>query len=756
VVRARIGFRHAFAGRLASPLSNRPVRSAAARLGAATAARAVAWHLLLCLAAAWFWPAVADGQQARNELLIDADPYDVMILKEEMGSFHVMPLAITPRKPIESIPPTATYEVRLIDRPDKRYRIRGEAIAKIRLFEELVLEEAAGRIERGDFASAYRAYRYLQQKSPGFAGLDAAWQTALMKEAEHWIEQKEWDRAWRVLLALHERNPKFDRLSAGLGRVAEAIVRGALARDRVRRARAVMVQLGKLSPGHSALGGLNKLLREYAAKQLAASADAAKAADGGAALVALRRAAMADPDNQEVRTRHRQAELESPVYTLAVRESIDAASRQVPWSWSLRRRRWLTAPPLVVLPVKPDTMPLQSPLGSWTVEGKAARFRPEPSGRWDRSAVLRRLRLRFAVAPWRSLFPLKVEADGERDLRVVSSGHGAASWLGLLDEPIPESSRYVEKIDDGRRIYEPAAAGWPRLVERSIVPTEELLQAFQALEVVVVDRVMPWEVSRLANVPSVRIEPSGTTTMYWIVFNPRSEVVADPLRRWALVRGVDRRRVLEDLCEGTAEGIAWPLDSFLPQAWSGKREAIAYEPETLAAVWGRSARRGNDTPQRLRLTLVHSDDAVSRRAAAAIQRQWELDGLGPSVKLRRTDQFPPQENWDAALLAWSGFDPRWDTWRLLGPGGATGTPAPVVRRALRQLAADNAKAFSRGLAAVADAVAAESTLVPLWEIQEYYGRVPELQGVGTRPDPIHQSVTAWRYVIPSEPAKPSP
>ena len=165
---------------------------------------------------------LATAAHAQPRLLIDGNPFDEIVLKEENQVFRIEPLELAPRRPIEKIDPQRVFVVQLIDRPGKKYRIRGEAIAQIRLFEQLVLNEASERLDREDFYSAYRCYRYLSGKQPDFPGLKEAWAQALLKEARYWYGRKEPDRTWRILLALGDRHPPSDAWKAFMAEVAES------------------------------------------------------------------------------------------------------------------------------------------------------------------------------------------------------------------------------------------------------------------------------------------------------------------------------------------------------------------------------------------------------------------------------------------------------------------------------------------------------------------------------------------------------
>ena len=689
---------------------------------------------------------VSYGQETRERLLIDDEPFDVIILKEDMQSFRVMPLKIAPRKPLAAIKPDAVFEVKLIDRPDKRYRIRGEAIARIRLFEELVLEEATQYVERQAFEAAYRAYRFLKQTAPDFPGLDQGWQNALMTEAKQWIGKSEWSRAWRVLLELHERNAKFDELSAVMGTVAQQLVAAALKDDQVRRARSYADQLKQLYPKHGELAELSKRLGDYAAKQLELASTAPSPTLG--AITALRRAVLAAPDRTDAADRLRKAQETATWFGVVVRDRIPKRDSLGPWSWSSQRVEWLTAPPLARPGAESPTAPVfAAPLGTWSIADGAATFKWQAgSARPDLGAVKRRLELYFRLSPLQSVFDWRLHDAAERTIRIESKRSHPTTWLGLVDIAAPEGGRYTLSEQGGQRRLEPSQAGLPHLIEQHVAEIETALNQIETLERTVIDRVWPWEVHRLSHSAALTIEPYGATSMLWVVFNPKSPRVADPLVRWALARSIDRAHIVEDLCDGDPSGIAWPLDTFAPRRWTPKHGTIPYEPETLVAALGAGRSRDpRSDGRRAKIVLAHGRDPLATRTAEALQDQWQLAGLGPTVTLRPTDTFPPDDAWDAYVVTWYRFDPRWDTWRLLGPGGLSGPPSLRLRRVLQTGVVAREPDPSKWIAAVAETTEAEATVIPLWEVQEFFGRAPEMNGLGKNPTVLYENVMTWKY-----------
>ena len=79
-----------------------------------------------------------------QDRLIDGEPFDEITLDESNGnvSLRTLPLDFKNRVVPEKPDPLSKLRLRLLDRPKRQYDCEWQFIVKVRLFEQMVLQEA--------------------------------------------------------------------------------------------------------------------------------------------------------------------------------------------------------------------------------------------------------------------------------------------------------------------------------------------------------------------------------------------------------------------------------------------------------------------------------------------------------------------------------------------------------------------------------------------------------------------------------------
>src|SRR6188474_71517 len=91
-------------------------------------------------------------------------------------------------------------------------------VGEIRLFEQLILAEAAKRTSERRFNEAYESYLYLRREHPKLPGLEDAETALIIAEAEAALEAKHPELALARLLRLEQRNELHPQLIGLLAR----------------------------------------------------------------------------------------------------------------------------------------------------------------------------------------------------------------------------------------------------------------------------------------------------------------------------------------------------------------------------------------------------------------------------------------------------------------------------------------------------------------------------------------------------------
>ena len=244
--------------------------------------------LLLCLA-----PARAATP------LYEEDPYDQVVL--DAANHHavlkVKPLNLPDRQLPVRHKPDEKLVVHLLDKPDAAYEVAWRSIAKIEVFEQLVLDKAGALVADGKFDEAYDYFKFLEQNRPNTPGLGKAMEEYLYEEAKQSHREQHYDETLALLKELHRRNPQRPGLDKALGVTTDKLIdRYATAKDYA-AARALLRGLAAEYPDHPVVAQWEQRLKEQAAGLLAktqAAADAGRLPEAAALSRDLVRV-MADP-----------------------------------------------------------------------------------------------------------------------------------------------------------------------------------------------------------------------------------------------------------------------------------------------------------------------------------------------------------------------------------------------------------------------------------------------------------------------------
>ena len=184
------------------------------------------------------------------ERLIDQQPFDQLTLKEGGKVFRIVPLELEKREPLREEDRGEWLLVRLLDRPGQQYQIRWRDIDSLRLFEELVLAEAARLVDSTDFDQAHAFYRFVQRRAPEFPGLLTARHTCLYREAEYCLGQSHYDYALALLDELYRQQRRYPGLKKITGRVVDRLVENYFSKGHHVAARELLDDLSTKYVGH--------------------------------------------------------------------------------------------------------------------------------------------------------------------------------------------------------------------------------------------------------------------------------------------------------------------------------------------------------------------------------------------------------------------------------------------------------------------------------------------------------------------------
>ena len=242
-----------------------------------------------------------------------------------------------------------------------------------------------------------------------------------------------------------------------------------------------------------------------------------------------------------------------------------------------------------------------------------------------------------------------------------------------------------------------------------------------------------------------------------------------------MVYGINRQKILTDEllkrqplpgCEVVSgpfsKGAA--LSDPAGYAYDDEIAPRSYEPRlalTLSAVTLRdvamAAVTDKDPPKELpALTLAHPADDVARIACKAIQRN--LEAISLTVNLREIPLGQPTrmaEGDDLLYLELAIEEPLVQARRLFGDQGLIGSSSTYMSVVLRQI--DTATGWNEARQALHDLhrlTYDEISVVPLWQMTEYFAHNESLSGVATQPASLYQGVEQWQVKVPLPAVEP--
>ncbi|HYO26548.1 MAG TPA: ABC transporter substrate-binding protein, partial [Lacipirellulaceae bacterium] len=717
-------------------------------------------------------------------------------------------LDLADRRVPEPLPTTGQLELHRLTEPSIPYALDWSAIARIDLYEQMLLTEANRLTNTGEFGEAFEYLAFLQQNYPRLEGLPAALDEHLWRDASASFAAGRGDQAWPALLALYDRNPDYPRLAGAVQAVTDSLMTRRLEAGDYGGARAVLdlaerrfstLELSNLATWRARFASDASKQLEIARRALAERRyDAARAA-----------AMMADsiePNLEEARQLLREIQAAAPEMRIAVTQMAGAPRPGRLPQWAQARVELLLRPPLVgmtdfgaeggvygspFVDVATDDAGLETTLHllessrqrGLSVDAIARRLSAMVSpdqqeqdrafaAALDDFSVARGADLHIA---WRQP-PLHPGALLQIPLPQLTTSEASPGLWFQLREPSGAEAQGASAV------YERTgpAGGAPRtIVERIYANDEEALAALLRGDVDAIDRVPPWQLDRLRQAPGVVVGAYRLPTVHVLIPNLDNPLLASREFRRALCYATDREGIVADilLAGGAIPGfraISGPFPagtSLNDPAGYGYNASLPlrpYEPRLAALLAGvaRTTLAKRDLEQRKArgeplpaadpaaepsvpppapLVLAHPADPLARVACQSLKLQ--LDRVGIPIRLEElpADGSASGVAHDLLYAELAVREPLVDARRLLSSQGVAGRSGALMTAALDELdRAQNWNDARRRLREVHRIAYYDLPLVPLWQTANFFAHRTWLQGVGEEPLALYQHIDAWR------------
>ena len=717
-------------------------------------------------------------------------PHDLIVVQGKGETvFKIFPLEAELRRSTSTRRPNDKVQVRFIDAPETPYSIEWRHVVTLKLFEDRVLEKAIELVAAKRFDEAFEYFDFLRRSYPLLVGLGPAIENYLQAEARAEFEAGHAQRALALLNDLYALNAKRNGLADEMAKANDALVDPLLKADDVTSARDLMGRFKNKFADHATLVKWRERLARECDDYIEQSRRATAAKEWTAARRAAHAAIARRPDFEPARKMVTELIEQNAQVTIAVRSPAQAKLLTSPLdtmiSWSSRRYGRLLQRPLMEL------------VGITSEGGK---YRPllgvlvqDPSGAlvWQLPHDAPLTGYDLAQRLWSLADPTTgdfqpvwaetvstISVDRVYDVSMTLR-HQHLLPAGLLTSPL--ASRGTQPRDDFMRPYEllrqdANSATFQRVESyRDKRPTTpvEIVERWQADEtaasaallqgeVDLVDRLAPWEVAswRQRREPFV-VGMYRVPSVHMLCVKRAEGLTKLRTFRRAMAYALDRQQLLDTLIlrnekpPGT-ELLSGPfprgvlVDDPLGYAVNPLVKPAPFDPDLAATLFAVAQSEWNATNKEDQaadappLKLLYPATAVARRVIKAIGRQWEA--LGVSVAM---EELPPGESgWDRdydilyveAMIS----EPLVDARLLLG-AQALGAGSPYLGPLLDDL--DRAANWSEArsvLHRIHQLVHDDASLLPLWQMPEFYVHHRSLQLPEAQPVSLYQDIEQWR------------
>lgn len=548
--------------------------------GTAATCLAAVGAVLWLSATAW-----CDQEPARA---IDRAPFDRVELTEanQGAVIETEPLDFPGRRLPEDPDPEATFQLRPLERPGRLYEVQWRHVARVALYEQMVLGDAEQLAAAGNFGEAYDHYLFLTERYPQTPGLEESFNRFLSLEARALFQQQKWSACLARLLELHARNPRTSGLARQMDRVGEELIAESIEAQDPRAARHYIELLKSKLPADQ-VPGVDKLQRQLIGRAQRLLEQARRHVAEGE--FRLARQASDElmrlwPDLPGAEELARLLVQRYPVVRVGV--FLPAPTRLTtglddPASWrgrSLQDRLLVEADG-----VGSDGADFRSPFGRFSlsdngleltllmepIEGTSPVFSVA-----DQLLNLAQPKHPLYRPDWaRALQSLRVVNAGEIQMRLQSPHPSPLALLqvpvelrrpdegppgqDLLAGPYRPGSRDAETV--AFVLHRPSGDGTSlmpvEIVERHFVDPDSAIAALRDGHVDVVSRVLPWRRAELADDVDLLVRPYAFPTQHVLIPNYDKPLMRDRSFRRALVYAIPRQRILqEQLLAGSDDG----------------------------------------------------------------------------------------------------------------------------------------------------------------------------------------------------------
>lgn len=512
--------------------------------------------------------------------LIDSQAFDQITLNaaNEGAVIDTLLLDLPNRRVPNPFPASGFLELRRVSEPSVAYKVPWTSIAKIELYEQMLLAEAVRLTNAKKFVEAYEHFAFLHKNYPHLPGLAVATNRYLQRDALAAYQAKRYDEALSILYTLHDRNAQYPGLSSAVGAVSDRLIRQHLAAKNYVAARHVLELLER---AFSQLELRNvpiwrQRFQQAANRQIESARAALQQKRYAKVRTALRRATAILPSAPGARELFEQMSREHPEVVVGVARYAPARRASPLVDWASARVSRLVDPNFVELSL-------------FGAEGGIyhcdwANLEIDDTGQ-ELSVQLTPAALRQGISPGSIVLRLLSLADREspdfqsdfaellQQIAIDQGRNVRIRWRRAHVRPeslLRFTARSLPAVQATSPFYRPAGTendgqkdtairfeltgpnaatrGGPRsIVERPFADDRLARHALVSGQVDLLDRIAPWQIEKLRSRENIVVGQYRLPTVHVLLLNFSNPLLGRREFRRALCYGIDRERLVRDI-----------------------------------------------------------------------------------------------------------------------------------------------------------------------------------------------------------------
>ncbi|GHT25979.1 peptide ABC transporter substrate-binding protein [Planctomycetales bacterium] len=324
--------------------------------------------------------------------------------------------------------------------------------------------------------------------------------------------------------------------------------------------------------------------------------------------------------------------------------------------------------------------------------------------------------------------------------------------------------------------------------ETLIFRSEEAAAVLKDGKVDIINKVAPWEIESLKHRQGITVKRYAVPNVHFIIPNVHKPLTADKTFRRALVLGLNRQAMLGRILnvnpakiserftnstiasngiDGAVSSVPFIRGSSLGDPLGYGNDTMLrprqYEPKLAAAlalsVFNRlrssaeysgaeySEKEGEVLTSMPVLVLSCPADDAAKYAALLIKHQWSAIGVPVRIAERQNDSNIGSDDADFYLIERTVKEPLTEAELIFGKNGLCRDASPAMELALEKLRnAGNWSEASKVLFEIHRICYEETTVIPLWQVYNYYAYRSDIKGLSSEDSIIdlYENVKQWR------------